>query len=371
MPQRFRPSGRNSFWGDAYLELAVPKDHFLRQLNDLINWEELTKGLAHCYKGGAEYGPIPYHPVVLFKMLLISYLYKMSERQTEEYVTDSISARLFLGLAGHQSVPDHSTLSVFKERILAKGGPQAFGKLFEEVVRIARRKGIVFGRIQVVDATHSVADVDIRKDKERREGGDQPRDGDAAWGSKGRQQVKRGDRTVELREKWFYGFKTHTSLNAESGVITSVVVTRGNETDGKQFAKLVEKDEKVGVEAEVYAGDKGYDDGDNHELLRGKGKKSALCLKGYRTKKKDANKELWVQMKESEEYWEGQRERYKIEQKNAEAKRRHGLDRCRYLGLAKYAVQSLMTVIVMNLKRIVLLLCGVRFRGAACRLATG
>jgi hypothetical protein len=38
-------------------------------------------------------------------------------------------------------------------------------------------------------------------------------------------------------------------------------------TDGQQFPKLVKKDEEVGVEAEVYAGDKGYDDGENHELL--------------------------------------------------------------------------------------------------------
>ena len=34
-----------------------------------------------------------------------------------------------------------------------------------------------------------------------------------------------------------------------------------------------------------------------------------------------------------------------------------------YLGLVKYKVQSLMTVIAMNLKRMVLLLCGVSFRG--------
>jgi hypothetical protein len=39
-------------------------------------------------------------------------------------------------------------------------------------------------------------------------------------------------------------------------------------TDGKQFSQLVEKDEQVGVEAEVYAGDKGYDDGENQGLFK-------------------------------------------------------------------------------------------------------
>lgn len=365
MSRRFRPSGGNAFWGDTYLELAVPKDHFLRRLKDLIDWEKLTEGLADCYKGGAEYGPIPYHPAVLFKMLLLSYLYKLSERQTEDFANDSIGARYFLGLGAHQSAPDHSSLSVFKERLLERKGPQAFEELVKGVERVAKNKGISFGRIQVVDATHSLADVDVRKGDERRGRGGEARDRDAAWGSKGRQQVKTWDGKVILRNKFFYGYKAHLSLNAESRLITSVVATAGNETDGKQLRQLVEKDEVLGIKAEVYAGDKGYDDGENHQLLWAKGKKSALCLNEYRTQKKDGNKELWLGMKESEGYWEGQEQRYKIEQKNAEAKRRHGLARCRYLGLAKYAVQSLMTVLVMNLKRVVKLLYGVGFRKAA------
>lgn len=82
------------------------------------------------------------------------------------------------------------------------------------------------------------------------------------------------------------------------------------------------------------AGDKGYDDGEDHEPLRVLGKKSALCLNGYRAEKKDTNKGLCVQIKESEGYKGGQRERYKVEQRKGEAKGRHGLGRCRYLGLA-------------------------------------
>ena len=57
-----------------------------------------------------------------------------------------------------------------------------------------------------------------------------------------------------------------------------------------------------------------------------------------------------------------------------EVKRRHGLGRCRYLGVVKYAVQSLLTALVVNLsalrtplaeKRMVLLLYGVKLRGRA------
>ena len=58
MPAPFRPTGRNSYWGDGYLEMAVAPNHFLRRLRDLLDWEDLTQDLVECYKGGAEYGRV-------------------------------------------------------------------------------------------------------------------------------------------------------------------------------------------------------------------------------------------------------------------------------------------------------------------------
>lgn len=365
MAARFRETGASSFWGNFVYEQVVPNTHFLRQLADLVDWNELTDGLADLYKGGGEYGAVPYHPAVLLKMLLISYLYNLSERETELFVSDSLAARYFLGIAAHERVPDHSSLSVFRERILKRHGLEGYEELLRRVVKLARDKGIKFGRIQVVDATHSVADVDTKKDKERQDKDGRRRDGDASWGSKGRHKIKTVDgKTVETN-KSFYGYKAHVSLNAESGIITSVVATTGKATDGKQFVALVQKDEEVGVEAEVYAGDKGYDDIDNHGLLEQKGKKSALSLNKYRTEKKDGNKERWIELKASEAYQVGKKERYKVEQKFGEGKRCHGWGRCRYLGLPKFGVQSFLTAIVLNLKRMVYLLTGAALRGSA------
>ncbi len=371
MTARFRDTGQGSFWGDYVYEQVVPKNHFLRQLAELIDWDSLTEGLADLYKGGAEYGSVPYHPATLLKMLLISYLYKLSERATELFVADSLAARYFVGIAADEPVPDHSTLSVFRDRILKQGGTEAYEELLRRIVRQARANGIRFGRIQVVDATHSIADVDVCKDKERKDKGGQPRDKDATWGSKGKRKVKTADGQSAEVNKTFHGYKAHVSLNAESGLITSVVTTTGRMFDGQQFAELVAKDEEVGVEAEVYAGDKGYDDGENHELLWAKGKKSALILNRYRTEKKDGNKGLWLKLKESAEYQAGKKERYKVEQKFGEGKRCHGWGRCRYLGLPKYGVQSFLTAMALNLKRMVRLLSAVGLRPARMGLARG
>ncbi len=152
------------------------------------------------------------------------------------------------------------------------------------------------------------------------------------------------------------------SLNAETGLITSLEVTPGSAYDGHQLPSLVGKDLAQGVGAEVYAGDRGYDDGENHQFLWERGLKSALRLNDYRTQKKDPNKGPWLRLIADPDYQAGLRERYKVERKFGEAKLWHGLKRCRYLGLVRYAIQAHLTALALNLKRLVKLLFGVSFR---------
>jgi IS5 family transposase len=139
--KRFRPRGGGSFFGELIYERAVPQDHFLRKLSEVVDWEPLMKKLAPYYKGGAEYGPPPYDPALLLKMLLLSYLYNLSERQIEELCNDSLSVKCFLGLSADERAPDHSTLTLFKARLLHGRGPTAYKDLLGEVVRLAQEKG--------------------------------------------------------------------------------------------------------------------------------------------------------------------------------------------------------------------------------------
>jgi hypothetical protein len=119
--------------------------------------------------------------------------------------------------------------------------------------------------------------------------------------------------------------------------------------------------EPMPVEAETYAGDKGYDDTDLHYRLQELGKHSALRLRHFRTGKKDRNKEVWLELEKTPEYQAGLAERYKIERKYGEAKHWHGFGRCRYLGLQRYGIQAFLMVLALNLKRIVQLLTGAYF----------
>jgi IS5 family transposase len=350
MSERFRTTGGDSFFGDLVYDRVVPADHFLRRLNQLIAWDDLCRDFTRFYKGGAEYGPAPLKPSLLLKMLFISFLYDLSERQTEEIVNFNLAVKYFVGLAADEPAPDHSTLTVFKRRLSQKWRTaRTFDDLMGRIVEQALAKGIALGKLQLLDSAHAVACVEVAKEDKRRKDGKPPRDADAKWGN-----------------KYFYGYKQHLSVNADSGIVTSAVHTSGEATDGKQLRALVEKDEACGVEAEVYAGDKAYDDGDNHAYLEHAGKKSALTLNDYRTQKKDANKGKWLELAASAEYQAGQEERYKVERKIAEG-RRHGSKACRYLGLVRYAIQGYMTVIVLNLKRMVWLLTGTRLRATGHR----
>ena len=367
--EHFIETGTGTFYGAYVYDQVVPKDHFFRKLNELLDWRKYTQKMMRWYKGHAEYGRPPFDPAVLLKMLLVAYLYDLSERQTEAYINDSMSAKYFLGLSMDQYAPDHSTLTKFKERIILRKRELKLEQLLADIVQTALEKGIRFGSIQVVDSTHSVADVNTAKEEGRKQGGQGPTDPDAKWGAKGKHNVQGPDGSQHRQVKYFYGYKAHTSLNAQSELITSVEVTPGNVYDGHFLQGLIEKDLAEQVPVQTVTADRGYDDSDNHYWLERTGLQSAICLHNYRTYKKDSNKEVWQELKANPAYQQGLKERYKIERKFGECKQQHGLGRCRYRSLERYEIQALLTAMALNLKRMVKLLYGVNFKNPAAIVA--
>ena len=296
------------------------------------------------------------------KMLVITYLYGLSERQTEEVVNYNLPIKEFVGLAVDEPAPDHSTLCLFKRRLADAGHWSHFEAVSDGILAQARQAGVKLGPIQVVDSVHTEADVDKDADRERQAQGKPPRDPQAQVVKKGKRRQTEPEGTVVEREMRYLGYKSHVSLNAETGLITSVHPTPGNAADNEQFLKLLAHDEQVGVDAPIYTADKAYDDTELHHALWDSQKYSALQLNDYRTQKKDDNKEIWVALLATPEYQQGREERYKVERKFGEAKRWHRFGRCRYLGTRRYGIQAFLTTIALNVKRIVYLLTHIRFR---------
>jgi len=65
---RFVETGSSSFFGEYLYDLVVPQNHFLRKLNQSIEWERFTRRLLRLYKGGGMVGRPPFDPAMILKM---------------------------------------------------------------------------------------------------------------------------------------------------------------------------------------------------------------------------------------------------------------------------------------------------------------
>jgi len=111
--QRYVDTGSNSFFGEYLYDQVVPQGHFLGKLKKSIDWSWFTRKLIKLYEVEEVVGRPPFDPVLMLKVEMIAYLYKLSERQVEMYINENLPAKFFVGLAVDQKAPDHSTLTVF------------------------------------------------------------------------------------------------------------------------------------------------------------------------------------------------------------------------------------------------------------------
>ena len=162
---RCKETKGDSFFGNFLYEQKVSQDHFPGKLNEVIDWDRFSKKLLRYYKGKGDVGQAPYNPIIILKMLLLCYLWNVSERMVEIMANDSLAIGYFLGLSGDEKAPDHSTLTLFKNRLIQNAGTKVYEELFDEIIKIAQEKAGKFGKLQIVDSVHLVADVNVDKDK--------------------------------------------------------------------------------------------------------------------------------------------------------------------------------------------------------------
>jgi IS5 family transposase len=315
-------SVQTSFYGNHIYDRVIPEDHFLKLLSKAVDFSFVNKFCRSAYS--PDFGRPAYGPEMMFKIIFLQFLYNVSDRRIEEEVNFNLVLKWFTGLAIDESSPDASSLTRFRDRL----GEERFTRIFNQIVEIARGKGLVSDRLSIVDSTDVKAKVDTFKIKGNP---DTSPDKDARHGYKS-------------ERKPFFGYKAHASIDSDSEVITKLDTTPGNTNDGKDFPKVVD------IRSKMTTADKAYDTKKNHRLLRRKRVISAIIIK----KNRKSCRLRKHQMKP--EIIAAQRERPKIERKFAELKRFHGLKEARYWGLVKMAIQFTMAAITCNLKRMVKLL---------------
>ena len=126
--------------------------------------EEVWAGCAPAYADAARGGRPGIDPVVYFKMLMMGFFEGLeSERQIAARCADSLSLRGFLGYALDEATPDHSSMSVIRQRL----GSECFARVFALVLAALQRHGLLKGRHLGIDSSVIEANASLRSLTER------------------------------------------------------------------------------------------------------------------------------------------------------------------------------------------------------------
>src|SRR2546428_2853166 len=129
------------------LDRLVPEDHLLRRIAAAVDFS-FVRSLCRPYYSHT--GQPSVDPVVIFKMLLIGYLYGiMSERRLAREVSLHLGYRWFLGYDFDLPTPDHSVLSKARARL----GSAVFEEFFRQSIELCRRTGLMDEGPVYVDST--------------------------------------------------------------------------------------------------------------------------------------------------------------------------------------------------------------------------
>lgn len=145
-------------------ELAKgPKDSFYGKLNEVLAGMDFAGQIqricAPHYKGdGLAAGRPPIDPAVVFKMLMVGFLEGIgSGRGIAARCADSLIIRRFLGYSLTEQTPDHSSLSVFRQRL----PEEVFAAAHEVVLEGLRTHGLLKGRHLGIDSSVMEANASL------------------------------------------------------------------------------------------------------------------------------------------------------------------------------------------------------------------
>ncbi|PIU01917.1 hypothetical protein COT68_00670 [bacterium (Candidatus Torokbacteria) CG09_land_8_20_14_0_10_42_11] len=324
----------NSMFGAYAYDPIINRnqDHLLVKMSKLLDWSFVEREVAECYSVS---GQRAIHPLRMFKLLVVQSLYNLSDRETMSHADCNIIFRYFVGLGLTEDVPHWTELGKFKERI----GVAAFERLFYRLLEEAERLGIKISNKRNADATDIEANVDLKKCAKDKKDKD-----DHAWIDRNTTDKDAGFGHKEKNKSW-YGYKSHTNQEVENELVTAVITTKASATDESQLVPLIDKEREYGGQKAIrkQGGDKGFV-GHTQELADRNILDYVIPRDNMKVKQEKERNKRYLRLK---------RLRYKVEQKFAEAKKKHGLKKARFRGRWKVHLQCLITYLVMNLKRIV------------------
>lgn len=210
---------------------ATRRQIFLADMDRVVPWARLC-GLIepHYPKVGAKGGRPPKPLQMMLRIHFMQQWFALSDPGMEEVLHDMPVMRTFAGIdAGEDAIPDETTILNFRHLLEAKGLAES---IFAEVNALLTERGLLLRQGTLVDATliaapSSTKNADGKRDPEMT-------------------QTKKG-------KVWHFGMKAHIGVDADSGLVHTVIGTTAKVADMAMFeACLHGEEERVGA-------DRGYD----------------------------------------------------------------------------------------------------------------
>jgi IS5 family transposase len=304
------------------LDDLVPANHSYRRFVSIWNFSNVAKNLKKLEKDNSYKG---YGLLRLFKCLLLQFMEDLSDRELERYIQENTAAKWFCNFKLSGKTPDYSVFSKFRKRL----GTHFLSKVFANLRDQLKQQGFMNEVFSFVDASHLITKANLWKERdnaiknkyEKLNNKVLPKfatDKQARIGCKG-------------KEKYWYGYKKHASVDMQSGLINKIAVTPANVTDAKGMKHICPNS------GAIYA-DKGYC---THPAKKAAAKRSChlRAIKKNNMQGKNKDQDRW---------FSGLRSPY-------ERVFAHQNKRVRYRGVAKNQFAEFMKAISFNLKRLAVL----------------
>ena len=152
-------TGQRDLYDEMVFERLVPQDHLLVQIATHIDFTFVYEIVKDRY---SPVGRGSKDPVIMVKILLLEYLYNLSDVEVTKRIQTDIAFRWFLGLGIEDLVPDDTTISFFRVKRLKE---THFEQIFTELVRVCIQKNLIKTRRYIIDSTDVAANVNYPSDK--------------------------------------------------------------------------------------------------------------------------------------------------------------------------------------------------------------
>ena len=205
------------------------REKFLAEMERVVPWSRLVAVIEPLYPTSGRVGRQPIGVPRMLRMYCLQQWYGLADEALEDALYDSQALRDFVGIdLSRESVPDATTLLKFRRLLLDNDLTKA---MFEEINAHLAEQGLLMRAGTIVDATIIAAPSSTKN-------ADNTRDPEM-------HQTKKGN-------QWHFGMKAHIGVDAQSGLVHTVVGTAANVSDINVAGALLHGEEHAAF------GDAGY-----------------------------------------------------------------------------------------------------------------